>query len=69
TRGVLKECVRLGTRIAVGTRGSEPAVAYAGARYYSQDICKGTAVDPMGAGDSYISAFLSNYLSAEADEP
>jgi len=69
TRGVLRECVHLGARIAVGTRGSEPAVAYDGARYYSQDICKVTAVDTMGAGDSYISAFLSNYLSAEADEP
>ncbi|BDF32151.1 fructoselysine 6-kinase [Lachnospiraceae bacterium] len=69
TRGILEECVRLGARIAVGTRGGEPAVAYDGARYYSQDICKVTAIDTMGAGDSYISAFLSNYLSAEADEP
>ena len=68
-RDILKECVRLGARIAVGTRGSEPAVAYDGARYYTQDICKVKAIDTMGAGDSYISAFLSNYLSAGADEP
>ena len=26
-------------------------------------------VDTMGAGDAYISAFLMNYLAAEADEP
>lgn len=69
TRDILKECVRLGARIAVGTRGSEPAVAYDGARYYSQDIIKVQPIDTMGAGDSYISAFLTNYLSAEADEP
>lgn len=65
----LRKCVSLGCRVAVGTRGSEDTIAYDGDRFYRQGICKVKAVDTMGAGDSYISAFLTNYLSVEADEP
>ena len=31
-------------------------------------MCKVKAPIPWGAGDSYISSFLTNYLSVEADE-
>lgn len=68
TKDILKRCVSQGCRIAVGTRGSEPAIAYDGFAYYQQEICKVKVTDTMGAGDSYISAFLTSYLSAETDE-
>ena len=68
SKEVLKKCTALGCRIAVATRGHEATIAYDGERYYEHDICKVKPKDTMGAGDSYISAFLMNYLSAEADE-
>lgn len=68
TKNILAACVRLGVRIAVGTRGGEPAIACDGSRFYTQEVFRVKVKDTMGAGDSYISAFLMNYLSAEADE-
>lgn len=68
TKEVLKTCASYGCRVAVGTRGNEPAIAFDGRDYYEQDICRVKAKDTMGAGDSYIGAFIMNYLSAEADE-
>lgn len=68
TKEILKRCVDEGCRIAAATRGHDAAVAYDGVRYYYQDVCRVKPKDTMGAGDSYISAFLTNYLSADADE-
>lgn len=67
TRKILKRCTDLGTDIAVGTRGGNPTIAYDGTRYFEQSVCKVQATDTMGAGDAFISAFLTNYYSAEAD--
>lgn len=69
TQDVLQRSVKLGCKLAVGTRGSNPTIAYDGKRFYEQNTCKAEVKDTMGAGDSYISAFLTNYLSvADADE-
>ena len=68
TKEILEKCVGLGCRIAIGTRGANPAIAYDGREFYTQDVCKVKATVTMGAGDSYISSFLTNYLSVEADE-
>lgn len=68
TQEVLKKSVGHGCSIAVGTRGGEPTIAYDGTCYYEQEICRVKAADTMGAGDSYISAFITSYLSAETDE-
>lgn len=65
---VLKKCRESGCRIAVATRGHDATIAYDGENYYSQEICRVKPKDTMGAGDSFISAFLTNYLSAGADE-
>ena len=67
-KGLLKRCVDLGCEIAVGTRGEKASIAYDGRNYYYHDIVRVKARDTMGAGDSFISAFLTNYLSAGADE-
>lgn len=69
TREMLKKCVEAGAELAVGTRGANPTIAYDGNRYYEQDVCKIKATDTMGAGDSFISAFLVDYYSVKADEP
>lgn len=68
TKDVLKRTVGYGCEIAVGTRGGAPTIAYDGRSFIEQEICKVTPVDTMGAGDSYISSFIMNYLSAQADE-
>ena len=53
TKHFLHKVVSSGCGIAVATRGSDD---------YRQPVCKVKATDTMGAGDSYISAFLMNYL-------
>lgn len=68
TKDVLKKCVALGCELAIGTRGADATVAYDGEEYYMHGICKVQPKDTMGAGDSYISSFLTNYLPVRADE-
>ena len=60
---VLRDAVAFGCRLAIGTRGSDPVIAYDGARFYEQPTCKVEVKDALGAGDSYIGAFLVNYLT------
>lgn len=67
-KALLRRCVERGCELAVGTRGEKATIAYDGRSYYHQDIVRVKAKDTMGAGDSFISAFLTNYLSAETDE-
>ncbi len=64
-REVLKKCVDRGCGIAVGTRGCDPIVAYDGEMYYVHEVDAVKATDALGAGDSFIGAFLSYYLSDE----
>lgn len=69
TRRVLKLAESFGCQIVVGTRGENPTIAWDGRQFYEQEIYTADVKDTMGAGDSYISAFLSNYLPiAETDE-
>ncbi|MNH97173.1 Fructosamine kinase FrlD [compost metagenome] len=53
-------------QLIIATRGSEPAIVYDGVRFYFQEPEVVEAVDTMGAGDSFIAAFLLKYL-AEGD--
>lgn len=68
TVAVLKKCTGLGCSIAVGTRGKDLALCSDGTHIYEIPARAVKAVDTMGAGDSYISSFLTNYLSSDADE-
>ena len=62
----LKIAVEQGAKIAIGTRGPLSVFAYDGERYYEQEACKVEQVkDALGAGDSFIGAFLVNYLQNE----
>ncbi|MDP1512648.1 fructoselysine 6-kinase [Paenibacillus sp. CMAA1739] len=49
-------------QILVATRGGDRSIAYDGAKFYFQMPDSVEAVDTMGAGDSYITAFLLSFL-------
>lgn len=62
----LKYAVDQGAEIAIGTRGPLSVFAYDGKQYYEQETCKvEQVVDALGAGDSFIGAFLVTYLQQE----
>ena len=44
------------------TRGSEPAIFIVNGKIYEQAPLKTEVVDTMGAGDSFIGAFLVGYM-------
>lgn len=54
---------KLGSKIVVVTMGEKGALLYDGTKFYSQEPELVEAVDTMGAGDSFITAFLINYIS------
>lgn len=49
-------------QILIATRGSERTIAYDGTEFYYQSPEYVEAKDTMGAGDSFITAFLLQYL-------
>ncbi len=62
----LKLAVDQGAGIAIGTRGPLSVFAYDGKQYYEQETCPVAHVsDALGAGDSFIGAFLTYYLQGE----
>lgn len=57
-----------GCEIAIGTRGAQSVFAYDGKQYYQQETCHvEKVVDALGAGDSYIGAFLAVYLQEKKE--
>lgn len=60
---VLSLAVEKGCKVAVGTRGADPVLAYDGTDFFEQKTREVEHVlDALGAGDSYIGAFLTTYL-------
>lgn len=49
----------------MATLGAKGSMAFDGNHYYRQNGIEVKVVDTMGAGDSFISAFLVSYLSVE----
>lgn len=62
TKEYLQYAVKKGCKIAVGTSGAEKIFAFDGERIYEQEPFKVKAIDALGAGDSFIAAFLVAYL-------
>ncbi len=58
---LMNEVHRLGVKVVGVTRGSEAAIFSNGEERYQQDPVETHVVDTMGAGDSFISGFLSSY--------
>lgn len=54
-----------GPQIVVATRGSQGSMAYDGHLFYRQGIVPVRVVDTMGAGDSFIAAFLHEWLAGQ----
>ncbi|MED4228060.1 fructoselysine 6-kinase [Neobacillus cucumis] len=63
TEQLLESNHRKAGQILVATRGSDSAIAFDGAKYYYQEPEYVKAVDTMGAGDSFITAFLLHLLN------
>lgn len=51
-----------GTKVVVITRGDQRAIASLNGTIYYQDIIPVDVVDTLGAGDSFIAAFLTDYI-------
>ena len=62
TKQFLKRNHQKEGQILVATRGSDQAIAFDGENYYYQAPDYVKAVDTMGAGDSFITAFLLHFL-------
>lgn len=65
---LLRQAAKFGCRLPIATMGADGAMAFDGSRIYTAPSAPVRAVDTMGAGDSFISAFLWNYLLRETDE-
>ena len=58
----------LGTKIAIITNGEEGAILYDGNRFYWQQPDLKDAVDTMGAGDAFVSAFIVAFVDLKGFE-
>ena len=67
-RTVLKKTADRGCSIAIGTRGCDPVIAYDGKNYYIHEVNPVEATDALGAGDSFIGAFLVDYISGKGED-
>lgn len=62
-KNVLKRANEKGCEVVIGTRGIKGSIAFDGKKFYEQRAKKVKALDTMGAGDAFISAFLVEYLT------
>lgn len=67
TKDYLCYAVEKGCKLSVGTRGAEKFFAYDGKCIYEQEPFKVKAIDALGAGDSFIAAFMVAYLGMEKE--
>ncbi len=52
----------LGPELVLATRGARGALLLAGGEFFEQSPCLVQALDTLGAGDSFLTAFLCSYL-------
>lgn len=67
-RTYMKTMQAKGPKYVVVTLGEKGSIAYDGQRYYEYGIVPCEVVDTMGAGDSYIAAFLCGILQGKPIE-
>lgn len=53
---------QLGPYLVLATRGARGALLLAGGEFYEQSPCLVQATDTLGAGDSFLAAFLCSYV-------
>ena len=59
--------ISLGNKLAVATMGADGALLYDGNSFYKQKPRLVEAVDTLGAGDSFLTAFLVHLLQYEQE--
>lgn len=59
---LIHQAVAHGCPNVILTRGTDGALVYFNGKLYEQSPCLVCPVDTMGAGDSFITAFLTSYL-------
>lgn len=63
----LRQAYALGCPYNIATMGAQGAVLYDGRRWYFQEAVPVRVIDTMGAGDSFLTAFLLNHRQALGD--
>lgn len=58
----LKSAHNMGTDIVVGTRGDKGSLVYDGEIFFSSKPNIVTAIDTLGAGDSFATAFITSFV-------
>ncbi|GMQ58302.1 fructoselysine 6-kinase [Vallitalea sediminicola] len=60
---LMKDIISYGCKhVVIATRGARGALVLVDGKFYEQSPCLIDAVDTMGAGDSFITAFLTGYI-------
>lgn len=59
---LMERAVGLGCQVAIATRGKLGSMAFDGKTHFSQPAIDAPVVDTMGAGDSFITAFLNHWF-------
>ena len=67
TMELLENAVSRGCTIAVATRGPHGAILFEGQSWFRQAPHPVTPIDTLGAGDAFISGFLTSYVGGKAD--
>jgi len=62
TKMLARKMVELGSTIVIATRGSAGAIIFDGNSFFYQKPHLVEAVDTLGAGDSFLTAFLLEYI-------
>lgn len=64
----LKKAYELGCPYNIATMGAAGAILYDGRKWYFEPAVSIEVIDTMGAGDSFLTAFLLNHRQALRDE-
>ncbi len=65
--GLIKKAVSLGVKTVIATRGDRGALVWAADRLYEQSPCLVKPKDTLGAGDAFITAFITRYVDGLRD--
>lgn len=57
----------MGCRLVLCTMGDKGALLFDGLKFYSQEPKLVKAIDTMGAGDSFITCFMVNYINGKKE--
>lgn len=63
TLNLMKKSICLGCKLVICTLGEKGALLFDGEKFYMQEPKLVKAVDTMGAGDSFITSFIIEYMS------